>query len=318
MTVVTKIKRGIKRGIGSLQPRESVLRNSLCLFLYHEVSDQPSPFCQKYDLNVSPALFDKQIHFIRNAFNVIDIHQLLEGNYDTPAAMVMFDDGFLGYFHKAVPILEKMRIHSINFLNMSSIEGEMSWEALVAFLINFDQEFSAFLKEKNPKYEQAAFKLCTPRIVADYLNKIADMQMIKEKVVDFTGPKATMRDLKDFENHPLVAFGNHLYNHYNATHLTDYELKEQYSINHDKMTSFKNGGPFFSFPFGEYLDRQISVIETFGAKAVFTSSGNMNRYKRGTSFDRIGLNSSVHTMEDLIGRIQWFKLRKLLKIKRSF
>jgi len=51
--------------------KDIFLNRTLTVFVYHDVSDNPSEFSLKYNLNVCPEIFEHQINFIKNNFNVI-------------------------------------------------------------------------------------------------------------------------------------------------------------------------------------------------------------------------------------------------------
>ena len=104
-------------------------------------------------LNVPPTLFAKQMDFISDNFNVIDPDQLMEGDYERPAALITFDDGMLGYFSNAVPIMTDRQIPSINFLNIDTIEGNPSWAGLVTYLADVDVDFQNFRLNVNVELE---------------------------------------------------------------------------------------------------------------------------------------------------------------------
>src|SRR5688572_15742742 len=94
----------------------------------------PSEFHAGFNLNVPPAVFEDHARFIARNFNTIGPHELLSGDYDTPAALVTFDDGTRGIFEHALPILERHNIPAVVFLNMGPVTGDIFWAGLVAYL----------------------------------------------------------------------------------------------------------------------------------------------------------------------------------------
>lgn len=319
---VMSAKRFIKRLIGFSSLGRCSLKNTLSVFVYHEVSDRPSRFCEEFNLNVNPKLFDEHLHWIKDNFNVINPDELTNGDYKTPAAMITFDDGMPGYFKEAVPLMIKRNIPSIVFLNMAPVEGELFWSGLVTYLATHDVSFINFLHRRLSGEENIPdFLRCDVGTVNDYFSTV-DADALKKNVRDFYGDFAGLKDLEHFSNHPLVFYGSHLYNHYNVLNLKDEELREQYFLNETRIKKYPNGRALFAYPFGQpgicFSPRHTELIRSWGARAVFSSGGNVNQVRRDNPesfYDRIGMDAGVQTINDLFGRIQWKRLKKLLRRK---
>ena len=107
-----------------------ILKNSTIIVVYHGVSRKGPFFHKKFNLNIKPTLFEKQIIWLKNNFNIISPRDLLNKKYKKPAVMITFDDGDKSYIKEAVPILKKYKIPSIMFLNMDVIQGKLSWAGI--------------------------------------------------------------------------------------------------------------------------------------------------------------------------------------------
>jgi len=277
-------------------PLSWLLRNKLIVFCYHEVSDSPSEFVQRYDLNVSPSIFEKQMEWVKKNCNTITPHQLLEGNYSTPAALITFDDGMAGYFNNAVPILKKKQIPSIIFLNMAPVEGDIFWSGLVTYLSEYDHGFKQYLAETDTDLLKPPLFLSAKKgVVEEYLSQQKDKTEILNNVRKFYGEFANLGDLQDYAEEPLVYYANHLYNHYNVETLTNKELKEEYEHNEEKILSYPNGLRFFSYPFGRFDESHTLAIKTYGAKAIFQSSNGTNTKTNKKVYNRISLTQDTIT-----------------------
>ena len=314
---IKRLKHLGRRGLGHFGLTHRLLKDTLSIFVYHEVSENPSPFCEQYNLNISPKQFAQQMDFIAEHFNIISPDQLLEDHYATPAALITFDDGILGYFREAVPILTQKRLPSIIFLNMAPIEGEIYWSGLVTYLTQYDSQFGEVLRRHFPQQSHIPdFLLCNRQIVQDYLATI-DFPNLEAKIRSFYGPFASLKDLDLVRDNPLVFFGNHFYNHYNAARLSDEELREQYFLNNRKILQYRNGRSLFAYPYGQpgmcFSERQTKLLRSFGAKTVFCSSGRINRRGQDGLYDRIGIDSSIETIDDLFGLIQWMNIKTTLR-----
>jgi len=317
--IVNELKRMVRNTFGHPFFSTSLLKNSLCIFCYHEVSDHPSAFCKEYDLNVFPENFEKQLEFIGQYFNFISPLQLLEGQYPTPAALITFDDGMQGYFHNAIPILEKRKVPSIMFLNMAPIKGEVFWIGLTTYLIKHDSKFRASIQKmankKNGKIP--LFLYCNKKIVNDFLASQLNSQLLAD-IREYYGRLATLDDLESVANNPLVFFGNHLHNHYNVLTLSEEELKEEYLLNEEKILGYPNGLPLFSYPFGQpktcFNEHSTERIFSFGAKAIFYSSGSINQAGQGVLYDRVSLGNEAQTIKELFSKLRYRKLRNCMNV----
>ena len=123
-----------------------ILKNSTIIVAYHGISFRPSVFYKTFNLNIDPFLFEKQILWLKENFNIISPIQLLKKNYKKPAVLITFDDGDKSYIKNAIPILKKYNIPSINFLNMAVVKGELSWAGITTYLTHKDKKFSTFIK----------------------------------------------------------------------------------------------------------------------------------------------------------------------------
>jgi hypothetical protein len=302
----------VKRGLGRLDPRRKAMEDSLSIFVYHEVSDHPSPFMNAPNLNVPPLLFAQQMDFIRNHFNIIGPDQLLKGDYQPPAALVTFDDGMLGYFQNALPILTEKKIPSINFLNMETIEGEPSWSGLVTYLTLYDAPFQEKLSRHFHQSPPWAVTLIDPDFVHDYLSTI-DTDSLKERVKNFTGAIATPSDLEAVQNNRFVYFGNHLYNHYCTLTLNKEDLQKQYSINQEKINQFPNGRAMFAYPYGRFIHQQTDLLKSWRADIIFYSSEGINRQVSNRFYNRLSIDAHMTQVEDLWGQIRWLEFRQFMK-----
>ena len=318
MSLAVAVKNNLKRLVGQPSLAKWSLKDTVSIFVYHEVSDHPSRFCEQHLLNMPPKFFTEHIRFITDHFHVISPDQLLSGQYDTPAALITFDDGMPGYFRQAVPIMAKFKVPSILFINMAPVRGELFWSGLITYLTDSDKNFVRFLHQQKGQHDGIPdFLLCDPHIVDDYLATIKDKEEIFRQVRAFYGEFATMDDVSAMKNEPLVFFGNHFYNHYNAARLSDEQLRDQYLLNQARIDALPQGRPFFAYPFGQpgmcFSSYQTKLLQSWGAKAVFSSSGRINTRNTTGFYDRIGVDIQIQTIEDLMGRIQCGRIKHMLE-----
>ncbi len=290
------LKSILSEGIGCLQYAlyNKTLQNGLTIFLYHDVGDHPSRFNERFDLNVTPAIFDFQIKTIKDYFNIIDPDTLLTGNIPERAAMVTFDDGLQGYFSHALPILEKYKVPSLSFLNMATIKGEMMWAGAITFLTQ-DEDFLKYYKKQKGEF-RTDFSMhlqVDHEIVDSYLKQSG--RDITDHVKEYVGPIASEEMVHKADSNPLVYYGNHLYNHDIAVNFSDMDLLASYQKNKQLLESFSSYRDIFSFPYGQpetsFTMKQAELLIRNGAKIVFYSWGQLNHSPFGSILDRLPLSS---------------------------
>ena len=262
----------------------AVLSNGVVVFLYHEVSDSPSEFNRLHGLTVKPASFARHLELIRSRFRIIDAGQLLSGDYRKPAALITFDDGNRSYFTEALPILREKRLPSTAFINMGPVLGEICWSGLVTYL-----------QRHEPVFAKSDFRELSEMQVLPYVERNPGL---KEKVRHYRGPLATEEDLKAAAADPRVTLGNHLYNHYNATRLSE-RLREEYRKNQRLLERYSTGSRLVSYPFGCWNRATTRMLLEEGAQALFVSGGLPNLNTRGPLFHRVELDDSVETEPQL-------------------
>ena len=282
-------------------------KNRLTIFCYHDISDNPSKFSYKHNLNVPPNIFDYQVDFINRNFNVISPDDLLANKIPKHAALITFDDGFKSYFEIAVPILEKYNLPSIIFLNMAPIKGEIFWAGLITYLSETSPDFSQHIATKievNLK-EKPLFLYCSRKIVNFFLR--TKNKTYKNEVNGYVGNFATENDLQSVSTNNLVYFGNHLYNHDVPLLLSDTELLESFSKNEDELRKYPNFRSLFAFPFGQpdtcFSKRQVKLLLNDGAKKVFSAYPIINSDVSSLYLHRI----PMHSFNNTKARI-WFNL----------
>jgi peptidoglycan/xylan/chitin deacetylase (PgdA/CDA1 family) len=267
-----------------------ILDKSLAVFLYHEVSRAPSEFNRLFNLSVHPDRFSRHLDFIRSRFRIISPEELLKGNTPRPAALITFDDGNLSYFREALPILKAKGIPSVVFLNMEPIRGEVCWSGLVTYLQHHE---SGFVLRDGRRPSGNDFCRLGEAEVAHYLEG-SDASALLQRVRAFRGKIASEADLRATANDPLVTLGNHLFNHYNATLLSD-RLKEEYWKNQQLLEDYPNGRRLVSYPFGCWNPATSRMLLEEGAQALFAGGGLPNFGTRGLLFHRVELGDRVTT-----------------------
>ena len=291
---------------------KKIKNKSLVNVLYHQVSDNPSEFHLINDLNVRIDNFYNQLLFFKKNFNIISPHQLLKKNYDTPALLITFDDGEKSFFSNVVEILNDLDLPCIHFLNMEPIIGGINFNGLVGYLLQKDKKFSEFYN-----YENILLEDITKKKVFDYLDR-NDTTIILNNAREFHGQWASSEDLIKLSNNKLIFYGNHLFNHFNATKLSNYDLSFQYNENFKYLKTYKNFINMFSYPYGQpnlhYNNITNNFIKNLGASSIFSANPlNYSCENDHTLLHRLPMHESVNEEWKIREHIAKPKIRSILK-----
>lgn len=292
---MTSIKEFSKSILGVLSTWHPVSmarkRNGLTVFTFHEVSDVPSDFLQKYNLSIGIELFKKQVSWIENRFEIISSYDLLANRIPTCAAMITFDDGWAGSFEHALPYLADNKIPSLHFLNMASVEGGES--LLPAFVASMEKDrgFLDFMDAERLSYPY--FLSITPKILARYLKQANSV----DEVLGYQGRCVDPAALREWQKNPYVQLGNHLYQHWNSAVLSSAELTYQYKQNKVLLDKYENSVPLFSIPHGQWGNcfryEDYLLIKSLGAARIFACCGTVNGDKASILLDRINISKET-------------------------
>ena len=267
------------------------LDSSVTIFLLHDVGDEAGEFTRTNDIWVSAERFRSQMEFVGENFNVISMEALLSGDVPKRAALVTFDDGYVGTFKYGVPMLSQMGLPSTVFVNMAPVFQENYWAEQVFYLCDRVQSFREFLGQ-HPLTDKAHPQLsCTPELLEEYERQHGAAYL--SGLDDYISPYVSAEELAEADEDPLLTLGSHLYTHYNVRNLSDSELASQYRRNFDELTKFKSHLPVFAFPFGHpescFSMEQAAFLLNMGAGRLFTSWPQPNFTDDARVLDRIAL-----------------------------
>ena len=292
-----QIKRGVKRG--------------LTIFVFHEISDHPSEFLSQQDICVSIETFHRQVSWIKTNFKVIHPKMLLSNNpLPEQAALITFDDGFLGTFENGLPILEKLGLPSIVFLNMRNIlEPRPTLSALACFLDLHVPVFGEFAKEF--RLERPYHLTLSPFLLEQFLLRYGPYD--SASVLEYQGKFSNLDVLKAWDGKDLVSFGNHLFEHWNARVLSPNEFNCQYKKNVEALNSFKSTINLFAFTNGQpiscFSGRDLGLLADLAPGKVFAAIGGVNIDTSQFLLGRLSLSDRDSDEYSL-----WFQVgRSLLK-----
>ena len=307
------LKRVIAHGLG-LHPAYTLFaRSGLYVFLYHDVSEAPAPFVDECGLNTPPDAFRRQIRALAKDFDLVSIDDVRARRVGRRSALITFDDGYCSNFTTVPGILRELDASALVFVNMEPIRGGLFWGALCAYLCNHDRNFQAHFRSVRGSEPSKADEISLdPDTVERHLADRVDRAELEQLVRSYGPDFATEQQLCETEKDSVLYLGNHLYNHYNATVLSDVELCRMYELNRLALDQFDNARNVFSYPFGQpglcYSPRTHAVLQQANPELVFSAVGGINRLP-SDFLHRYVPRASAGDANRLRGDIVWDTLR---------
>jgi peptidoglycan/xylan/chitin deacetylase (PgdA/CDA1 family) len=257
------------------------LKNGLTVFLFHDVTDSPSGFILETDMFSRFREFEKEITWINQNFEIIGIDDLLNGELPKNAALITFDDSWLGIKLAIERVLVPLKIQSTIFLNIGTVLTGVDASALGGYTSKSDSLNKIDLyqiKDKNPECQDNDFQ-------------------------SYQGELLTYEEILFLDSIPEVTFGNHLYEHFRASELTEEDFAYQVIQNHEQLQKFGSFRPVFAFPYGDsrmdFNKQQVEFVIRQGYKIVFkTESSRLRSYDGDIILPRIHFSSKDSQVSD--------------------
>lgn len=303
------IRTTIGRSVGAMPPLQKFMTRGLTAFAFHDVTDAPSHFVRQYGLAVSKDTFYRQVSWIAKNYCVVHPQSLIdEAPLPRRAALITFDDGYAGAFENGLHVLQDMQMPSIIFLNMRAvIERTPIVSALACYLDQYVSEFSAFAAGVG--LSRPFHLALNPKLIDLFEERFGPVD--QEAVLDYQGPFADLAMVEKWDDPQHVVYGNHLFEHWNASALTDREFEVQYRRNEMELSRLNNSVKLFAFTNGQpgscYSTRDVHCASRLGATRVFSAVGGVNRDVTAFLLGRVSLEAGDRSADDL-----WFRIVRAL------
>ncbi|MGD1119746.1 MAG: polysaccharide deacetylase family protein [Dehalococcoidales bacterium] len=231
-------------------------------------------------LNVSPALFDRQMSFLsRHGYNVITLEKLIEykeSNVKPPlkTVVITFDDGYRDNYVNAFPILEKYNFKG-TFL-------------VVTDYIDSDRIFTWLkLGKKSFSHYQE--------------NKEVWLPLQSKDIQEMSARGA--------------CFGSHTTTHRSLTKISKAEAMEELAISQQRLQEILRKPVYcFSYPYGEAGTTVKNWVKAAGYRAAVLTEGSNNTMrsdffglKRITIPGTDSLSAFIRRVEGAYDWVWWFR-----------
>ena len=234
---------------------------------YHRVGTGGVPFYCTLEQKV----FAEQMQYIKRHYRVLSVKQMAEELKDPGArgqgVVVTFDDGYVGTFTEAFPLLQKYDIPATVYLTAGAIEtGEIAWYDRI--FLRF-QRAGSYLRlaldtPREFRLSSYAARIDAAAEVVTYLRSVSDEQRLRwcakfEEAIplgaeDLRGAMMSWQQVRAMHQ-AGVSFGAHTMTHPVASRLRPEVLKQEVCeskrLIEDRLT---DSVADFAFPFGKPQD----------------------------------------------------------------
>ena len=256
------------------------------ILIYHSSFSDKNILRDQYIHNVTPENIVNQIEILSKFYDLVNLDDLFcfDSKIDGKMA-ITFDDGYSNLFKDILPELIQKKIHSTVFLIGNTFHGNILWREKIAYLLKNPKIFNEFkyFYSKNVSFnwdyntfyrESKSFKFNSKEL-DNYLD-----QFLSDYSYDITTNLVSEKE--NLIKNDYVSYGNHTYNHYVLSSLTEeeqyYEIFNNVQLLSDLDVNLSN---VFAFPFGglnDYNKSTLKILNDLNIKNVLLSNNVMNFY----------------------------------------
>ena len=270
-------------GVDRLSPRfRRRLNAGLTVFVYHEVTEQPSEFQRLSRGFTTPEMLERQLRWIGQRFSFIaptDLPQLGgSGSLPDNAALVTFDDAWAGVFRTGLPILASLNVPALCFVNMATVHGSPD----LAAVRRFERVRAAESPTTGTRLDVGAAEDLILHIEHSYGDDPGYRR--------FQGATASVEDVaRTTQSGWRVWLGSHLYHHWDISTVVPDVIKRSAQHNAEALRPYANALPALATPYGRTLGWSPALGAELAAEVIFVATGAQNRSPEARVLDRLEL-----------------------------
>ena len=296
------------RALNAFVPRDN---SALFCLAYHEVQPTTPSLLQGMDIVVQEEVFRSQIQFLMEHFNCIAIADIGRASVKKETnVLITFDDGFLGAFRYALPILKSYKCPAIVFLTTGFTQREVGhWRIGLQYALRTkgEQQIRYDLAQRNIRIpNDRSVMQWTKNNFKSEMHTIIN-QYVKDQYGDiFEDIFLSWDDIRQMRSQD-ISFGVHTHSHPVMSQL-DYQAQEN-EIKHSLEVFQEKLGTqpvAYAHSFGRKCDSNqntIVALKKFLPEVpIFSTCWGVNYATRNTSeLYRIGVhNWSVRTLQAVL------------------
>ena len=264
---------GLARRIIALRKR------SLRVLLYHAVEDQETPFTAGLSVSVSKAMFDANLSYFKDYYNVVDVSDIYSSALPDNALAITIDDGYRSVYENALPLLSKHQLPACVYLNTCAVEGRLIWVNELSWALVTHPKEALAICHQFPGLSDTDSRLeIIDRIKREFAP--AEIRELRKRlqeaiaVVDNHKLYADEAELEEMKQSG-IKLGFHTRDHYNLTNCDKGELANQLDSSSLKGLIDPSS---FAYPFGEFNDQSIALMDASDYSNVMTVGCNNDRF----------------------------------------
>lgn len=262
------------------------------VLLYHRVNNTKNDYNR---ITVEEEYFREHMSCLKKKYKVITFGEMLSYEGEDDVVTVTFDDGFMDFYEKALPILMEFKIPATVFISTGKLNTAMElWTTDILRML-----FAGEVKAEKLKVELCRQQVILPiftieqraeayRILRHILMQLGTND--RERVLDgirkqleteicgrneyFLMSKRVVREIAD---NPLVTIGAHTVNHISVGKVDDTELFREIQDSIKELEKIlERKIKYFAYPFGDkndYSDKAIDILRQCGIEAACAVEG---------------------------------------------
>ena len=255
------------------------------------------------DLVVSKKIFENQINYLKENFEVISIEEINQKKNKKRKVVITFDDGYFDNLKYALPILEKYNCPAIIYIATSFLDDKaIPWWLTVWKIIlsqrqlNYNNKIYKIVEKEDKKN---CYKiLCRDLISLNknqqdiILDNLSDTNIIKE---NNTKNFLSSEDLASLGNNNLIEIGCHTHTHQNLKVLSKEEIHNEIMNSKNILQKIiKKKIHHFSIPYGSkncFDENVIEQLSAYNFKTIVTTEHDVFRKNQCNRIPRIGIGN---------------------------
>jgi peptidoglycan/xylan/chitin deacetylase (PgdA/CDA1 family) len=271
--------------------------SSLRCMVFHNITDEETPFTAGIGVNTSPQEFEATLGFIKKYYSPVSLQDLL-GNRNgrklpSNALLLTFDDAYASVAEIAAPLCKQQNIPAVFFVNAAFVDNRrLAPDNLVCYVVDrygldpLNAAVRGVFGEKLPVPRSLAevFGTFFPALsLAErdtFLDALKQLTGIDEQKLAIEARLYLTR--QQVCSLPSYGFeiGNHTFTHTHCRSLSGEELESEVKSNKTELEA-TSGTPIraFSQPYGSSKDvtpELARILRQSGHEAVFLSESTAN------------------------------------------
>lgn len=257
------------------------------------------------DLIVSKSVFEKQIKYLKQNFNVISINDINKNFNLKKKIVITFDDGYFDNFENAFPILQKYNCPAIIYIVTSFLDNKnYPWWLKIWRIIEANEHI--FYDQKKIDITNKSSKINTYNFFCEKIAMMKNSEQnsffniinkdLNNNRIDKINEFLSTDDIINLSKSEFIEIGCHTHYHQNLKILSDEELYDE--ISKSKLIleqTLDKEINHFSIPFGttdRFSERSLELLKKFNFKTIVTTENGNFRNNKILRIPRIGIGNN--------------------------